>query len=63
MPPLFSKALKKNKKAKVNFEELPPSQRKYYIGWIVTAKREETIAKRIEESVKLLEQGIKLGLK
>ena len=63
MPPLFSEALKKNNKAKKNFEKLSPSHRKHYIGWIATAKREKTIRKRIEESIKLLGKGGKLGLK
>ena len=51
IPTDFEKALKKNKKAKENFEKLSPTHRKYYIGWIATAKREETIEKRIEESI------------
>ena len=63
MPTDFEKALKKNRKAKENFEKLSPSHRKNYIGWIATAKREETIEKRIEESIKLLKRGKKLGLK
>ena len=63
IPTDFEKALKKNKKAKENFEKLSPTHRKYYIGWIATAKREETIEKRIEESIKLLKRGKKLGLK
>ena len=63
MPPLFRGALNKNKKAKENFDKLSPSQRKNYIGWIATAKREETIEKRIEESIKMLKQAKKLGMK
>jgi uncharacterized protein YdeI (YjbR/CyaY-like superfamily) len=63
MHPLFSEALKKNKKAKENFEKLSPSNRKKYIGWIVTAKKQETIEIRIEESIKLLKKEKKLGMK
>ena len=63
MSPLFSEALNKNKKAKENFEKLSPSNRKYYIGWITNAKREDTIKRRIEDSIKILQQGKKLGLK
>ncbi len=63
MHPMFSEALKINKKAKENFEKLSPSHRKHYMGWIVTAKREDAIKRRIEESIKILKQGKKLGLK
>ncbi len=63
MPTDFEKTLRKNKKAKDNFQKLSPSHRKDYIGWIVTAKREKTIQKRIEESIKMLKQGKKLRLK
>ena len=63
IPADFEKALKKNIKAKENFEKLSPSHRKNYIGWIVTAKREKTIQKRIEESIKMLRQGKNLGMK
>ena len=63
MPLEFARALDKNKKAKENFERLAPSYRKHYIGWIITAKREETKDKRIRESVSLLAKGERLGLK
>ena len=63
IPTDFEKALKKNNKAKENFKKLSPTHKKYYIGWIATAKREKTIEKRIEESIKMLNQGKKLGLK
>ena len=46
-----------------DFEKLSLTHRKHYIEWIVTAKREKTIQKRIEESIKMLKQGKKLGLK
>ncbi|MHC4203616.1 MAG: YdeI/OmpD-associated family protein [Planctomycetota bacterium] len=63
IPPEFAKALARNKKAKQCFEKLAPSYRKFYIGWIVTAKRPETKKRRISESISLLEKGQKLGLK
>ncbi len=63
IPPEFAKALARNKKAKESFEKLAPSYRKYYIGWIAMAKRPETKKRRIHESIALLEQGKKLGLK
>jgi len=63
VPPEFAKALARNKKAKEYFDKLAPSYRKHYIGWIAVAKRMETKKRRIEESVALLEQGKKIGLK
>ena len=63
IPLEFAKALDKNKKAKENFEKLAPSYRKHYIGWITTAKRDETKKKRIRESLMLLAKGKRLGLK
>jgi uncharacterized protein YdeI (YjbR/CyaY-like superfamily) len=63
IPKEFENALNKNKKAKTFFNQLAPSYRKQIIGWISAAKREETKARRIKESVDLLEQGRKLGMK
>ncbi len=63
VPPEFAKALAQNKKAKKNFDELAPSYRKQYIGWIKVAKRAETKKQRIEESLILLEKGEQLGMK
>ena len=63
IPPDFAKALSRNKKAKESFDKLAPSYRKYYIGWISVAKMPETKKRRIDESIALLEQGKKLGLK
>jgi hypothetical protein len=45
------------------FEALSPLERKRYIAWIHLAKRPETRARRIRESVALLARGEKLGLK
>jgi uncharacterized protein YdeI (YjbR/CyaY-like superfamily) len=63
VPPELTKALTHNKKAKANFEKLAPTYRKHYIAWIAVAKRPETKKRRIAESIALLEQGRKLGLK
>jgi uncharacterized protein YdeI (YjbR/CyaY-like superfamily) len=63
IPSEFAKALAHNKKAKENFDKLAFSYRRHYIGWIARAKRAETKAKRIKESIALLAKGEKLGLK
>ena len=62
-PPEFEQALAQNKKAKEHFVKLAPTYQKHYIGWIASAKRQETKQKRIKESISLLEKGKKLGLK
>jgi uncharacterized protein YdeI (YjbR/CyaY-like superfamily) len=56
-PDAFLKALAKNKKAKLAFDNFSPSHRREYIEWILEAKREETIKKRIEASVEMLGEG------
>ncbi|MDH5605440.1 MAG: YdeI/OmpD-associated family protein [Anaerolineae bacterium] len=59
----FSQALNQNKQAKETFDNLSPSHQKQYLGWIETAKREETKAKRIAEAIQMLEKRMQLGLK
>ena len=63
LPQELSAALARNGKAREFFETLAPTYRKQFIGWIVTAKRPETMAKRLKESLRLLASGRKLGLK
>jgi len=63
VPAEFKQALNKNRRAKDFFEQLSPSYRKQFIGWIVVARRPETRKKRIKESVEILAKGQKLGMK
>ncbi len=63
LPREISAALAQNRVAKDFFEKLAPSYRRHFIGWIITAKRPETRARRLTESLALLEKGQKLGLK
>ena len=50
-------ALKKNAKARAAFEAFAPSHKREYIEWIVEAKREETRAKRVAQTVEWLAEG------
>jgi uncharacterized protein YdeI (YjbR/CyaY-like superfamily) len=59
----FAQALRKNKRAQETYRKLAPTYQKQYLGWIEVAKRPETKEKRIKESVRLLAEGKKLGLK
>jgi uncharacterized protein YdeI (YjbR/CyaY-like superfamily) len=63
IPEFIEKALKANKKARENFDNLAPSYRRLYLGWITSAKREETQKRRLAEAIGLLAQNKKLGLK
>ena len=59
LPEDLKKALEKNKVAHQNFEQFPPSSKRIILEWILNAKKEETRAKRIHETVALAEKNIK----
>lgn len=59
----FMTALYNNIKAKNYFENLAPTYKKQYTGWINSAKMKGTKLKRIKISIKLLTEGKRLGLK
>ena len=63
MPDDLKAELQKNKPAGDYFNTLSPSQRKNYIGWIVSAKRNTTRLARIKESIQLLSKNRPLGMK
>jgi uncharacterized protein YdeI (YjbR/CyaY-like superfamily) len=50
-------ALKKNAKARATFEALSPSHRREYVAWIAEAKRAETRARRVEQTIAWLAEG------
>jgi len=56
-------ALAKNPAARRNFEALAPSHRRNYVAWIDSAKKQQTRLKRLQEAIRLLAAGEKLGLK
>jgi uncharacterized protein YdeI (YjbR/CyaY-like superfamily) len=59
MPEALAKALKKNKTAAANFEAMSKSCQREYKVWISTAKRPETIEKRLAETMQALARGKK----
>jgi uncharacterized protein YdeI (YjbR/CyaY-like superfamily) len=63
LPVYIEKTLKSVPRAWQVFQQLAPSHQRAYIGWIDSAKREETKQKRLREAVTLLAEGKKLGLK
>jgi uncharacterized protein YdeI (YjbR/CyaY-like superfamily) len=59
VPPDMQKALDDNPTALGHWESFSRSVRRSILEWILNAKREETRAKRIEETVRLAAQNIK----
>jgi hypothetical protein len=59
LPEDFAKLLNKNKKEKEFFDTLSFTNKKEFVEWIVTAKREETRSTRVKESVDRLSKGWK----
>ncbi len=60
MPNDFKRALARSTKAKAGFDKLAYSHKKAYVEWIETAKKEETRAKRIKESLTRIAAGERL---
>jgi uncharacterized protein YdeI (YjbR/CyaY-like superfamily) len=54
-------ALRKRPGARAKWEAQPPSQKKMYSWWVIQAKRPETRARRVEETVRRVLAGRKAG--
>jgi uncharacterized protein YdeI (YjbR/CyaY-like superfamily) len=63
VPPYILAELRKHPAALRHFEALAPSHRRRYVGWIATAKCEQTRTRRLMEAIRLLKAGRELGLK
>ena len=63
VPRYIQAAIKMEPAAWKYFQALSPSHRRKYIGWIETAKGEETKLRRLDEAVQTLAAGKPLGLK
>ena len=59
IPDDLAAALAGNAAAEANYDAFPPSSKKLILTWIATAKRPETRARRIEETVRLAGQNIR----
>jgi uncharacterized protein YdeI (YjbR/CyaY-like superfamily) len=62
-PSYMIEAFAANKKARENFAKLAKSYQRHYIGWITSAKKQETRKRRLAEAIRLLEKNEKLGMK
>jgi hypothetical protein len=56
LPDDFAKAINNQKKIRSFFDALSFTNKKEYVEWVVTAKREETRKERIKESIERLEK-------
>jgi uncharacterized protein YdeI (YjbR/CyaY-like superfamily) len=63
LPKYIESAIRKNPAAWETLERLAPSQRRRYVGWIDSAKKDETKQRRMREAIESLAAGRKLGLK
>jgi|WetSurMetagenome_2_1015567.scaffolds.fasta_scaffold43261_2 uncharacterized protein YdeI (YjbR/CyaY-like superfamily) len=63
VPDFMVKGFAENEQALKNFNNLAPTYKRHYILWITSAKREETMLNRLKESIELLKENRKLGLK
>lgn len=59
VPDFFAAALRKNKKAAAGFASFAPTYQREFIVWLTTAKREETRAQRLAQTLKALAAGRK----
>ena len=57
VPPDLAAALKKNKQAKAFFDTLKGSSRYAFLHRLLTAKKEETRAKRLAQFIAMMERG------
>lgn len=58
LDPAYEKKLAENKKAKAFFDAQVPSYRKVIIHWVMSAKKEETKQKRLEQLIADSENGL-----
>jgi uncharacterized protein YdeI (YjbR/CyaY-like superfamily) len=63
MPDWLERLLVAHPAAWTTYQGLAPSHQRNYLGWIMSAKRQETRERRAAEAVLRLEQGQILGLK
>ena len=63
LPDALLSAFQHNSRARNHYFALPARAQKQFNIWINMAKRAETVRKRVDESIRLLEKGQELGLK
>jgi hypothetical protein len=51
VPEILARALKTDGRARTAWDAMPPSHRRRYVGYITEAKRDETKARHVEDSI------------
>jgi len=59
MPTDLQRALKKNRKAQAHYQAFPPSTRKQILTWVLSARTEQTRARRITTVIELAAVNIR----
>jgi uncharacterized protein YdeI (YjbR/CyaY-like superfamily) len=52
VPEILARALTESEPARDAWESMPPSQRRRYVGFITEARRDQTRARRVEDSIR-----------
>jgi uncharacterized protein YdeI (YjbR/CyaY-like superfamily) len=63
LPAYIQAAFRKNPTAGKRYDALSPAHQRRYFAWIMSAKREETRQKRLDEAMRMLARGEELDLK
>ena len=63
LPSYIQAAFRKHPAAGKLYTALSPAHQRRYFAWIVSAKREATRLKRLDEAIRMLVRGEELGLK
>ncbi len=61
-PPDLLAALEKHPVVQALWDKQPPSQKQLYSRWVLSAKRPETRARRVEETIRRVRAGRKAGI-
>jgi uncharacterized protein YdeI (YjbR/CyaY-like superfamily) len=61
LPPEYAKVLNRDKAARTFFESQPPSYRKTAFWWVVSAKKEETRLRRLQQLIADSARGERIG--
>lgn len=56
-PPFLAAALKKNAKARANYDAFPPSHQREYVEWLTEAKTTETRDRRLAQAIEWIAEG------
>ena len=62
LPPEYARVLNRDKAARTFFESQPPSYRKTAFWWVVSAKKEETRLRRLQQLIADSARGERIGL-